>query len=140
MPEPTALSPGPAAHLTSHQPLWMRRIAWCTLLLLAAVAGVRAALLPESADPTGGATLLAIAIALTTAVWCLFDGRVRGTPVPTVLIMLVFIALPIGLPIHFLWSRGARGVLFAIAFVGTFLAVLFAAGMTAEFVADRQGP
>jgi hypothetical protein len=129
--EPITAAPEPV-------PRGRRRIAFGALLVLAAVAGVRLATLPETADEGPGKLLLAMATALTCAIWCSLDARVLGKRVPPVLLAMVFLVLPIALPIYFLWSRGWRGILFGIAFAAVFLCAMYAAGFVADFLVESR--
>ncbi|HEX6811267.1 MAG TPA: hypothetical protein VF384_06570, partial [Planctomycetota bacterium] len=115
-----------------------RRVTFGVLLVLAGVCGVRMATLPESADNSPGALLVAAATSLTCAIWCAFDARVLGKRAPPVLLAMVFLVLPIALPIYFLWSRGLRGILFGIAFAAVFLCAMYAAGFVADFLAESR--
>ena len=115
-------------------PRGRRRVAFVALLVLAAVSGVRLATLPESSDNDRGDLLLGVATVFTCAIWCSLDARVLGKRAPPVLPAMVFLVLPIGLPIHFLWSRRWRGILFGIAFTAVFLCVMYAAGFVADFL------
>jgi hypothetical protein len=131
--EPTAI-----VEPASAPPRGRRRLAFVSLMVLAAGSGVRLATLPESADNLAGELVLAVATALVCAVWCSFDARVLGKPAPSILLALVFLALPIGLPIHFLWSRGLRGILFGVGFAAAFMGVVIAAGYLAQFVVENR--
>ena len=111
-------------------------MAFVALMVLAAVSGVRLATLPETSDNRAGDLLLAAATTLTCAIWCSLDARVLGKRAPSVLLAMVFLALPIALPIYFLWSRGWRGIPFGIAFVVVFLGVLYAAGFVAASLVE----
>ena len=113
-------------------------MAFVALLVLAAVSGVRLATLPETADNDPGALLLGAATAFTCAIWCWFDARVLGRRAPPVLLAMVFLALPIALPIYFLWSRGWRGILFGLGFAAVFLVVVYAVGFVADFLVESR--
>ena len=122
----------PAIGAPAPVPRGRRRLAFVTLLLLGAVGSVRHAVLPEAAENTPGELLVTGAISFTCALWCAFDAGVLGRRAPPILLAVVFLVLPVGLPIHFVWSRGLRGLLHGAAFVAVFVGVALAAGAIAE--------
>ena len=103
----------------------MRRTAFAILVLGSFVVGWKAIVI---ADDDGAMALLCFSLSAVLAGWCVLDGRARGRPTLHVCAMLAFVAPPIGVPLHFLWSRGARGVLPLLGFAAV-LAAAAAAGL-----------
>jgi hypothetical protein len=99
---------------------------------MAAVVGIRAAAIPEADNRGPGALLAPVLLAVATATWCQFDGRVRGKPPAPVGLMGIFLAPPIGLPVYCIWSRGLRGILFGLGLIGLLAGVWLLAGFAAD--------
>lgn len=104
-----------------------------TRSMISPLLGIRAAAIPEAEDTGPGALLTPVVLALSTATWCLFAGRVRGKPPASVGLMVIFLVPPIGLPVYCVWSRGAPGILFGLGFISILLAVFLAARLFTDF-------
>lgn len=118
--------------------VWMRRVSFAVLVAVVAVHGIRVAAIPESEQRGAGAFLAPLLIAFATATWCLFDGRVRGKPPAPVGLMGIVLVPPIGLLAYCIWSRGVRGLLFALGLVCLLLSVLVTAGVLTVYVLDAR--
>lgn len=58
---------------------------------------------------TGLLFLFTIFSASTATWWAVVDARRRGHPIPYSLQFLLYLFLPVSLPIYLIWSRGLRG-------------------------------
>jgi len=102
------------------------------LLAVFVLEGIRGEVLLEGQD--GLALLLSrLAIPLLLALWCLYDGRVRGKSPPHMGVMAIFLVAPVAVPYYFFWSRGLRG---AVGLILLFVAIVaaYAAGMALVWV------
>ena len=113
----------------------MRRFSFVALVIVVASYGAWTTGIPE-AEETGTTPLLfAFVTALLSGTWCLFDGRVRGKPPTEAGLLGIFLVVVVGFPIYCIWSRGRRGVLFCLGYVG----VLAFAGIAGVAVAFLMG-
>ena len=105
---------------------------------MTALVGVRAAVIPEQDDTGASVLLLSFVTAMLVATWAQLDGRIRGKPLVTAASVAIFFTFPVAFPVYCLWSRGARGVLFCLGFVGILLVAGTAALLITESVLGVQ--
>ena len=116
----------------------MRRRSFIALVIVMALLGVRATVIPEQEETGAGVLLLSFLIALLVTSWALFDGRVRGKPLIAAASRWMFFTYPVAFPIYCVWSRGARGVLFCLGFMAILLLLGMAAGLVTAYALGVQ--
>jgi hypothetical protein len=90
----------------------LRRVLGLSLYAIMAASGLLGVLLPNSGDWLS--LFFAVAFAFTVTYWCIVDGRVVGHPILTSFYWLMFFLWPVAVPIYLIWTRGLRGLGFAL--------------------------
>lgn len=112
----------------------MRRLSFAALLLCAVGSGVMVTVIPEEEESARTQWAMALCYGMLFAMWCRFDGRVRGKQLHSAGLLGMFLTTFLGLPIYCLWSRGLRGILFCLGFVGALVFSLIVGMMIAVFL------
>ncbi len=77
---------------------------------------------------------LAVALAISIAMvqFCIVDSRCRGKPLLHSFYWIIFFSWPFSVPVYWLWTRGIRGIIWAVLFVisleAVYITVLVATG------------
>lgn len=89
----------------------LRRLTLGLALVAFAIAGMRIGAMPPGEGAYGrGDLIVNFVIASLLTLWCVFDADVRGKSLHGVGAMVILLAWPLALPVYFLWSRGAPGL------------------------------
>jgi hypothetical protein len=67
--------------------------------------------------------LLSLTVAITIVLACANDARIRRTPLVSIIKFIMLFTWPITAPVYLIWSRGWRGVLWAILWSITFYGI-----------------
>jgi hypothetical protein len=131
----SSVPPHPMPHAFQRR---QRRILGVSLYAYAIGWGVLSVLHPHN-----DATYLLLDVALCPVVtyWCIVDGRLAGHPILLSFHQLILFAWPIAVPAYLTWSRGLRGLGFALLHtVGLCAAWLLALNATGYLVYGARWP
>lgn len=106
----------------------MKRLAFAALAACAIGSGVMTAVVPEEKVLARTELTMTLCYGVLLAVWCLFDGRIRGRQPSSAGLQGILLVFVVGFPIYCIWSRGIRGTLYCLGFVGV-LCLFAIAGM-----------
>lgn len=108
---PYAAPQTPSVELGLPQPhdaeQWVRTYRWFALVVVV-VAAFTEGFLEQSSSPAR--VLVAIALASALTLWCGLDGRVHGKILLRASAWALMFTWPIGVAVHLVWTRGARGI------------------------------
>ena len=88
-----------------------------SLFMIAALWGATVAMTDE---PRPIQLVYSVVFAVVVTLACRNDARNRHKPILPVFQFIMLFSWPIAVPIYLIWSRGWKGVLFAVAFTALF--------------------
>lgn len=97
-----------------------RNLVLICIYLVFALSAIRSALFGVR-RPADLAVALALSIAMVQ--FCIVDSRRRGKPLLHSFYWIIFFSWPFSVPVYWLWTRGIRGIIWAVLFVISLAAV-----------------
>jgi hypothetical protein len=86
--------------------------------------------------------LFGSALAVLIAMFCVADARARGLTLPWIFGFMIMAAWPVAAPVYLFWSRGYRGLPWALLLIGSAVTTMLVAGIfaLALYIALYQPP
>lgn len=109
----------------------VRRFAAVTVYVLGLGWGVTAAI---GRDDSPSQLVISFGLAVTCAMWCTADAAARGRALVWPARFGILLFWPVGVPLYLIWSRGMWGLITAGLAASGWMAVAFAAFMTAGYL------
>jgi hypothetical protein len=99
-----------------------RNLVLACIYFLFALSGIRGALF---ADPQPADLLVSLAISAAMVKFCSVDSKCRGKPLLNSFYWIIFFTWPVSVPLYWFWTRGIRGIVWAVLFVISLAVVSF---------------